>query len=155
MVGDKCESLAQSLGPELEEQELEGVWAVVRRIPIIYGKVEMFGQIDDSSPIIGVEVGQTSTKIELDQGGEWEKGNVWNYCRDRDGWCRLDPSSSAKDHSTSPTKFPRSAPLPPAAPERRQTTVSEGKRIIGDYLEKIRQFENISDDMTMLGFVMM
>ena len=89
MVGDKCESLAQSLGPELEEQEclaqslgpeleeqkLEGVWAVLRRIPIIYGKVEMFGQIDDSSPIIGVEVGQTSTKIELDQGGEWEKGN--------------------------------------------------------------------------------
>ena len=59
---------------------------MVRRIPIISGKVEMFGQIDDFSPIIGVEVGQTSTNIELDQGGEWEKGNVWNYWRDRDGW---------------------------------------------------------------------
>ena len=43
---------------------------MVRRIPIISGKVEMFGQIDDFSPIIGVEVGQTSTKMELDQGGE-------------------------------------------------------------------------------------
>ena len=56
--------------------------------------------------------------------------------------------------STSPTKLPRSAPLPPAAPERRQKTFSEGEGIIGDYLEKIRQLENISDDMTLLGSLM-
>ena len=45
MVGDKNETLAKILGPELEEQEVEGVLAVVKRIPIISVKVKMFGQI--------------------------------------------------------------------------------------------------------------
>ena len=54
MVGDKCESLAKSwvksLGPVLEEQEVEGVLAVVKRIPIISVKVKMFGQIVTPAP---------------------------------------------------------------------------------------------------------
>ena len=50
MVVDRYETLAKILGIELEEQEVEGVWAVVKRIPIISVKVEMFGQIVTPAP---------------------------------------------------------------------------------------------------------
>ena len=43
-VGEKYETLANILRPELEEQEVEDVWAVVERLPIMTVRVKMDGQ---------------------------------------------------------------------------------------------------------------
>ena len=43
-VGDKYETLAKILRPELDEQEVEDVWAVVKRLPSMTVRVEVDGE---------------------------------------------------------------------------------------------------------------
>ena len=40
-MGEKSETLANILRPELEEQKVEDVWAVVKRLPIMTVRVKM------------------------------------------------------------------------------------------------------------------
>jgi len=79
-------------------------------------------QRSNSSPSIGVEVGQSSTRIELDLAGGGRRARCGTIAETEEDGADLSPApvprTRAATISTSPTKVPRSAPIPPPAPDR-------------------------------------
>jgi len=65
-VGEQYEALAKILRPELEEQEVEDVWAVVKRLPIMTVMVEVNG----SKVNVGKQMANQNRWIKVTAGSE-------------------------------------------------------------------------------------